>query len=58
MNGSVAWSEHQHVQLSGYQTKGLIAALRVVLPGVLSNQRRAPVKVLGQVEGKAKAPAE
>ena len=53
MNGAIAWGEHQHVQVCGYQTKGLIAALRIILPRVFSDQRRAPVKVLGQVEGKA-----
>ena len=53
MNGAIARGEHQHVQVSSYQTKGLIAALQIILPRVFSDQRRASVKVLGQVKGKA-----
>ena len=45
--------EHQHVQMLADRSERLVAPFFIVLARVLDDQRRAPVELLGHVEGQA-----
>jgi hypothetical protein len=53
MRRVAARREHQHVQMLANRSERWIAAFFVVFAPVFDDQRRAPVELLGKVEGQA-----